>query len=229
MAYTKEIYEEGYSIRVRVLDPSTQTYRRSPIRLNYHRAVMAEMVQAHWPHVVDLLGITAQDRVLVVGAGFGWGVEKLIELTGCAAVGMDTSAYVQAEKNNTEEAEIDAAIIAAGYSPTEGHGLEVKQAAFTDAPRATVPILDDPPDVLVAQTLVVEALGNWPTLIITEDMITDLTDAEAAAWVARADSYGVPIAHLLREHKEPNSKSAEDWHAQTGHTIITIGSYRRVG
>ena len=228
--YTKSDYDRLYHIRVRIWDAAIQGYRRSPVRLHYHRAVMQDMIRVRWDSLVPLLGITSADRVLVVGSGFGWGVERLIELSGCIAVGIDFSDYINATKDSTEESEIDEAIIAAGYDPLTGHGLEVKNATFTGEPKSKQPILNE--NLLSAKSRgrIKKALGNKaPTLVITEDMITDMTDAEILNWKNQVDSLGASVCHVLRESYPPNAKTAEEWNAFTGHTIVVLGSFRRVG
>lgn len=229
--YTKADYDSLYSIRLRIWDDAIKGYRRSPVRLHYHRAVMQQdYIDPRWVAVVPLLGITSSDRVVVAGAGFGWGVEKLISLTGCTAVGVDISDYVDTTKGDTEEAEIDAAIIAAGFDPLIGHGLEVKNYAFTTEPKAKQIVLKE--DLLSAKSrnAVKKELGQQnPTWVITEDMLTDFTDAELLAWKVEVDKWtGVNIAHILRENKLPNAKTAEEWATFTGHIIIVVGDYRKV-
>lgn len=230
--YTKADYDGLYSIRVRIWDESIKAYRRSPVRLHYNRAVMMrDYIEPRWVKVISLLGITSADRVVVVGSGFGWGVEKLIELTGCQAVGVDISDYVETSKDDTEEAEIDAAIIGAGFDHLTGHGLEVKNATFTGEPKAKQTILKE--DLLSAKSrnAVKKELGQQnPTWIITEDMVTDFTDTELVTWKTEVDKWtGVNICHILRESYLPNAKTAEEWNTFSGHIIITIGDYRKVG
>lgn len=229
--YTKTDYDSLYSIRLRIWDEAIQGYRRSPIRLHYHRAVIKrDYTDPRWVAVVPLLGITSSDRVVVAGAGFGWGVEKLIGLTGCTAVGVDISDYIDATKDGTEEAEIDAAIIAAGFDPLTGHGLVAKNYAFTGELKSKQVILKQDLLSVKSRNAVKKALGQQnPTWVITEDMLTDFTDPELLAWKVEVDKWtGVNIAHILRENKLPNAKTAEEWATFTGHTIITVGDYRKV-
>ncbi len=227
--YTKSDYDSLYSIRVRVWDATIQAYRRSPVRLHYHRYAMQDIVRAHWDKLVPELGLTSADRIVVVGAGFGWGVERLIELTGCTAVGVDISDHIQGTKGSTEEAEIDAAIIAAGFDPATGHGAEVKNATFVDS-RTKTTILAEDMYSSKSRNNIKKALGNQlPTWIITEDMLSDFSDVEATFLKTEIDKLGVPVCHILRENFGLNKKTAEEWNALTGHTIITVGTYRRVG
>lgn len=229
--YTKSDYDSLYSVRLRIWDEAIKGYRRSKIRLHYHRAVInREFTNPKWDATVALLGLTVNDYVVVVGSGYGWGVERLIELTGCTAVGVDISDYIINSKDDTEEADIDAAIIAAGFDPLTGHGLEAKNYAFTGEPKAKQIILKEDLLSMKSRNSVKKELGNInPTWIITEDMLTDLTDAELLAWKAEVDKWdGVNICHILRENFGLNQKTAEEWAAFTGHSIIVIGSYRLV-
>lgn len=227
--YTKEDFDSLYSIRVRLWDESIQGFRRSPIRLNYHRYVMQDISRTPWDKLVPELGITSSDIVVVVGSGFGWGVERLIELTNCTAIGVDTSDHVHSTKDTTEESEIDAAIIASGYDPLVGHGLEVKTAVLTE-PRSKSTVLNENMYSVKSRNNVKKAIGNkLPTWIITEDMLSDFTDAEIIEWKTQIDKLGVAVCHFVRENKLPNAKTAEEWNALTGHTIVTVGAFRRVG
>lgn len=218
--YTKSDYDSLYSIRVVMADG-----RRSPVRLHYTRYVMQDIVRARWDHVVPELGITSSDIVVVVGAGFGWGVERLIELTGCTAIGVDISDHIQGTKSTSEESEIDAAIISAGYDPLIGHGLEVKQTVFVDT-RTKQIVLNEDLYSAKSRNNIKKALGNkLPTWIITEDILSDFSDAEATFLKTEVDKLGVPVCHIVRT----TTKTAEEWQTLTGHVIIELGSYRRVG
>lgn len=228
--YTKTDYDTAYSIRLPIYNAATNSYKRSPIRLHYHRAVMGSTIRARWDKIVPLLSITSADKVVVVGSGYGWGVERLIELTGCQAIGIDISDYIDTEKGLTEEAEIDAAIVAAGYDPTTGHGLEAKTTAFTGEIKSKQTILKNDLSSTKMRNDVKKEFGNTePTWIITEDMITDMDDTTITEWVTEAGKLSTTqICHVLRESYPPNSKTAEEWNTFTGHTIITLGGYRRI-
>lgn len=220
--YTKSDYDSLYSIRVRLPDG-----RRSPIRLHYHRYVMQDIVRAHWDHLVPMLGLSAVDRVVVVGAGFGWGVERLVELTGCTAIGIDISDYVGDTKGVSEEEEVDAAIVAAGYDPLTGHGAEVREVVLGE-PRSKTTILKEGMSTLKSRNAIKRELGGLPTWIITEDMLSDFTDSEVVAWKTQIDKVGAQVCHIIREHGT-NKKTAEQWQDLTGHIVITAGNHRRVG
>lgn len=227
--YTKSDYDSLYSIRVRIWNESMQAYIRSPIRLHYHRHVMQDIVRAHWDYLVPELSLSSTDRVVVVGSGFGWGVERLEELTSCLAVGVDISDYIHGAKASTEEAEVIAAIIESGYDPATGEGLAVMNAVLSE-PRNKSKIINESMYSTKSRNAVKRELGNQlPTWIITEDMISDFSDADILEWKGHVDKLGVPICHIVRESFGLNPKTLEEWNALTGHTVVSVGSYRRVG
>jgi protein-L-isoaspartate O-methyltransferase len=117
MAWTKADYDAAYLCRVdryfnrdnpEVAQDPAQT---SEVLLHYHRFFMRPILASMWARLAPILNIAATENVLIIGAGFGWGVEAFIAETGCTTVGIDVSDYINAEKNNTEETEIDAAIV----------------------------------------------------------------------------------------------------------------------
>lgn len=228
---TKDDYDSLYSIRVLVPVPGKpNNFKRSPIRLHYHRHVIKPMLDSAWAHVIPLLSLTSADRVVIVGSGFGWGVEALIEQTGCDAVGIDISDYVDTTKADTEESEIDAAIIAAGYDPLTGHGLEVKNLVYDGGAKVRGKFLKNDLSTNKLRNDVKKELGNqWPTWIITEDMLSDFTDQEVTAWKTEAEKLDptVQICHILRANYPPNSRTGQQWADFTGHTVITIGDWVR--
>jgi len=190
---------------------------------------MQDIVANHWNFLVPLLSLSSTDRIVVVGAGFGWGIEKLEDLTNCTAIGVDISDYINDTKGISEAAEVDAAIISAGYLTTEGHGLEVRNAVLAQ-PRTKTTILKEDMFTNKSRNSVKQALGNQnPTWIITEDMISDFSDAEILEWKTEVDKLGVPICHIVRENFGLNQKTLEEWNVLTGHTVISVGDYRRVG
>lgn len=223
--YTKEDYDTKYSIRLRIPDENGNAVR-SPVRLHYHRAVMQEITQAPWLTLVKLLDITTEDRVIVVGAGYGWGVEKLIELTGCAAVGTDISEHIQATQYATEYTEIEACINEAGLDPDFGHGREVMDYLQPEASnKANLFILDEDMATKESRETVITELGGKPTLILTEDMLSDLSDLDAVILAQDLDQMNCPVCHLSRE----KHRSAEMTRALTGHIVVTVGTMVRVG
>jgi len=229
--YTKTDFDSLYSIRLRIWDEAIKGYRRSPIRLHYHRAVIyQDFIKPKWAAIVNKLGITSSDRVAIIGAGFGWGVEEVISLTGCIAVGVDISDYIDATKNSTEETEIDAAIIASGYDPLIGHGLEAKNYAYAGDLKAKQVLLKENIAAVKGKNAIKSALGNkLPTWVITEDMLSDWTDADISVFVTGVNKLDVSVCHVIRENYLINPRTIAEWQTLTGHTIIRIGDFERFG
>lgn len=172
--YTKADYDSLYQFRVSRYfggDPPGG----QPIWINYHKYSMAPILSRRWSLCAPILSIDPSELVLVVGCGFGWGVEAFIAETGCTTVGVDISDYIEAEKGNTEEAEVRSAIIAAGYDPDSGHGATVLAGVTDDQPRSNVIILKQDAQTNQSRNAIRQALGGWPTVCIVEDLIDETT------------------------------------------------------
>jgi hypothetical protein len=96
-----------------------------------------------WDTLQPILQIQPTEYVLVVGAGFGWGVEYLASLTGATCVGIDVSDHIQAQQGTDEETEIDEAITAAGLDPATGRGAAIKAYVYDAQPRSNVIVLNE--------------------------------------------------------------------------------------
>jgi hypothetical protein len=100
MAWTKADYDAAYLCRVdryfnrdnpEVAQDPAQT---SEVLLHYHRFFMRPILASMWARLAPILNIAATENVLIIGAGFGWGVEAFIAETGCTTVGIDVSDYI---------------------------------------------------------------------------------------------------------------------------------------
>lgn len=219
--YTKTDYDSLYSIRVVLPDG-----RRTPIRLHYHRYVMQDIVRKHWDHLVPLLDINEDDDVVVVGAGFGWGIERLQELSGCNAIGTDISPYVHTLKDSEETVEVMQAIIAAGYTYDDGGiGSEVLDAALMEPERCLSTILNEDMMSKASRARVIDAMDAMPSYIITEDMLSDFTDAEVVDFATQMDTFECKVVHIVRT----GERTLEDYHRLTGHQCVACGCHRSVG
>ena len=227
--YTKADFDANYSFRCERYLPSVIQTGRSEVRLNYHSAFMSPILANRWDNIIpSILNILSTDKVVVVGSGFGWGVDKLIELTGCTAVGVDISDYIETAKTTDENADLIAAIQLVGLDETVDRGLEVYNAYATTGARTISVVLKE--DMLSnrSRNEVKKALGNAsPTYIITEDMIQELSDVEIAAWVTEAEKLpGATIVHIIGRE---SPRTAEELNTLTGHKVIVVGEYRVVG
>lgn len=150
--------------------------------LHYHRFFMSPILADMWARLAPILNIASTEHVLIVGAGFGWGVDAFIAETGATTVGTDISAYITAEKTNTEEAEIDAEITAVGLDPATGRGAAIKAYVYDGLVRvpANVIVLEEDAQTNQSRQAIRAALNNnWPSVCIVEDLIDETTtDAE---------------------------------------------------
>ncbi len=171
--WTKAEYDAAYSWRVeRYFGGHPNT--RPEVRVHYHRWAMAPLLANRWSVLQPVLNILSTDEVIVVGAGFGWGVDALITETGAAVVGIDISDYIAAEQSNTEETELRAAVTAASLDPDSGRGLEIMGHIYDAQPRSNVIILQEDAATNGSRQAIRAALGGTnPSVVVYEDIIDD--------------------------------------------------------
>jgi len=230
--YTKEDFDTLYSIRARIYHSETNSFERTPIRLHYSRVTMyRDFVIPRWTNLISKLNLIIADKIIIVGAGFGWGVEELIAQTGCVAVGTDISDYVHSVKILDERTDIEAAIVAAGFDPTSGKGLYYFNNLYDSEIRTKSVVLNEDMTTAKSRNNIKQFLGDSnPTWVITEDMLSDFTDKEATDLTALADKFATSnTCHFVRENTGANPKTLEEWNTLTGATIVGVGNYRRVG
>ena len=188
--YTKADYDALYSIRV------TRYFGGAPpgeteVRCNYHRWAMQPILAAMWATLQPILNILSTDDVCLVGAGFGWGIEALVAESGANVVGVHFSDYIAAEQSNTEEAELRAAITAAGLDPDTGKGATILAGIYDAQPRTNVIVLHQDLSTNQARLAVRQALGGQPNVIVIEDIIDDTTtDQEIVDGNNQANLFG---------------------------------------
>ena len=229
-AWTKADFDSAYSIRVeRHFGSHPSRAGRPEIRLHYHEWAIKPIMVNRWRRLLRVLtpAIDAADRVLIVGAGFGWGVRALRNRIGCVAIGIDTSPYIQAEKNNDDSVEVDEAISLTGLDPTTGRGLFLRDKVRTTGQRAKELVLDEDMSTQQSRQSIVGALGGSPTWIITEDLVTDaMTDAEITTMAGHFDR---STARKVWLYTPTAARTSEQLAALTGHKVIEFGTYRIVG
>lgn len=228
-AWTKADFDSTYSIRIeRYFGSHESRAGRPEVRLNYHEWAIKPLMVNRWREILKVLtpAITTDDRVLIVGAGFGWGVRALRNRINCTAIGTDTSSYIQTEKNNNDAAEVDAAITAVGLDPTVGRGLFLREAVRTTGARAKELVLDEDMTTKGSRQRIRNALGGNPTWIIAEDLVGDaMTDAEISTLAGHFDK---STARKVWLYTPTKSRSAQALATLTGHKVISCGSFEVV-
>ncbi|MBW8034085.1 MAG: hypothetical protein FVQ79_00005 [Planctomycetes bacterium] len=230
LAWTKADFDSAYSIRVeRQFGGHPSRAGRPEMRLHYHEWAIKPIMVNRWRRLLRVLtpAIDAADRVLIVGAGFGWGVRALRRRIGCSAIGTDTSPFIQTEKDNDDSIEVSAAVTAAGLDPTTGRGLELLKLVKTSGARVKELVLDEDLSTVESRQNVRAALRGGPTWIITEDLVTDaITDAEITTMAGHFDK---STARKIWLYTPTQARTSEQLAALTGHKVIEFGTYRIVG
>jgi len=111
--WDKASFDKFYSFKG---EPYGRPATRPGIRVHYNDFVVGKGQRSLAKNLISAAGIPVGANVVVIGAGFGWTVEGLIE-NGINAVGTDISAYILAEKGNSEEADLRGYIQEAGVDP----------------------------------------------------------------------------------------------------------------
>lgn len=126
-------------------------------QVGYQRCVLLPRVRQMEAGIALSYGWTTEKSILVVGSGFGWGVEVLKDERGFHTVlGTETSPWIQAAKHETNP--------------------------HDDLPWSRYPELILPVDVALAseRAMLREAEGRFD-IIVTEQVISCLTETEFAS------------------------------------------------
>ena len=219
-AWTKAQYDDAYSFRIeRYLGGHPNT--RPEVKIHYHEYSMGPIMIERWRGILPIItpAITPADFVLVVGAGFGWGVRALKNRIGCAAIGIDESPHIQDEKDGNDTLEISAKITAVGLDPTTGRGFEILSFCRTPGARAKELVLDEDMSTQGSRNRIRNALGDHPTWICVEDIVDDsMTDAEITTLAGHLDQGS---AKVFWTYTVTPNRSAQDLATLSNDRVIT--------
>lgn len=220
---TKADFDAAYSFRVeRYFGGHPNT--RPEVRVNYHRWAVKPILADMWNRLAPILSIPTTNASLIVGAGFGWGIEAFKVATGVTnAVGIDISDYIAAEQSNTEEAELRTAITAVGLDPDTGRGLELMGILYDAQPRTNVVVLQSDMSTQNERQLIRTALGgNWPDVVIFEDIIGETTtDAEIVNANNAGGGFGGTQRRIWITGGTRYGRTPQDLQTLTGAEVIT--------
>ncbi len=187
---------------------------RPQIRLHYHWYPIIQWQRSSYaPRLFAVLNMVAGDSVVLVGAGFngtGAGLERL----GINVTGTETSTYINAEKSNTEEAEVRDAIIAVGLDPDNDtiigppgnvriNLLDLLLDGGRAAPkvRAQATVVEEDFSTRGSRNRVDSTLPSRARFILSEEVLNSGTDAEALTVCERMARYasenGGTVVHML--------------------------------
>ena len=195
------------------------------IRLTYSRVVLQ-------PHAVKLATAlesafgwtTAADPTIgIMGAGYGWTVEALESMGYTRVVGADISSYIQDRQDGTEEADIDAAITAAGLDPGSGRGLLHKNAIWTDPGnqgRSSRGVKDEDARTPGSRNRLKASIGLLPNedvdWLLSEYLFETATDAEILDQLATYDDLGTNLVHIISGADGTQSEPDGNWKGTAG-------------
>ena len=212
--WTKADYDNNYRYYVERNMPGGSPHNREgrlQVKIRYHRLYMRGQLFAMWAKLQPMLNILSTDKVCVVGAGFGWGVEAIESETGAIVVGIDISDYINAEKTNTEEAELRAEVAATGLNPDEGRGLEVMNFIYDAQPRTNTIVLQEDAASGPSRRRIRTALGgSWPSVVVYENIVEDTwTDQDIINARNAGNGFG-GSQRLIWVYKQTPSRSYQD-------------------
>lgn len=141
---------------------------------HYERSEIFQGSQRRAALLVNVLGLDATDRVVIFGCGFGW-LDEALRALGIDAVGADTSSYIQgAWADGTGETGSDKKPL----NENGGNGGSRQQIRKEFAG------------------------NNDPTHVISEDVLTSLSDAEIlnlVQWDSFTDAAIAHITHTIED------------------------------
>ncbi len=218
--WDKATYDAMYRIGAEGLDGHPST--RPEVKLHYHRSVVGGIFVRRAAALAAILGPAQfSKRILIVGGGFGWLASEMRKVGFTTLLVTDTSSYIQAEKDNDDTSELRAAIAAVGLDPDIERGAELFVRHMRGRRRAAEQILNADICTTGARAAVTDVFGI-PQIVITEQVLESLSDAEAVTLSGCASAFAGPqdVYHMVEtlDLKHPgdqdpvfNFKSLADW------------------
>ena len=213
---------------------ATKAHLRWEVRVNYVRAKELPAARHRAGVLISRIGLTATDRVAILGAGFGYLQEALEELLpGIECVCVETSPWIHSVKDQTETAELDLVIQAAGILPVMTGYADAMNALNDGGNKARRELVDE--DVTTGQgrskikaKVKVKAKGvpTAFTWAVTDYIFEWVNDAEAVDIDAGMHALAPNVCHMIREydpgqakHTEPGTLSNWKWLSTTNEGV----------
>lgn len=172
-------------------------YKPTTVLFSYLKLDQMPSKQKMADRLIAEIGISSSDRIVIFGGAFGWLGNALQDKTGCVCASVDTSEWINAEKDKSHNADVRESIIAGGLDPESGLGFEISQKYNDPSPRSNIPVLNEMLDTPKSKGSVRNALGGLPTRIITEEVWQTLTPIEQSAYNTRFAEFGIPVTHIV--------------------------------
>jgi hypothetical protein len=171
-----------------------------PIKVGYSRANALPWLKDQTKLWINTVGISASDKVVLVGAGFGWEQEFLEEwFPGIKCVSVDTSEYIHQEKSKSEKDEIKKGT---KRIPKKEKYKKLLEDVGDDGPKARVKIVNAEFSTGSGRAAIVQELGEPPTKVITSDILIGLSDQEIKKNTKYLDMLGGQVFHITSITRE---------------------------
>lgn len=204
-------------------------------RFHYHWFVQRQGIQNNVDRYLALPGFAQVSSVAIVGGGYGWTAE-ILATHGITAISVDTSPYILATQNVSEEQELRDCLVAGGFDPDLGDGVQYMSPddpnATTnpwthwlrpDGVRTSITVVDEDLATNGSRRNVRQALGNNLDAIVTEFAIDSMDagdDAASLALIERCEQLrpnpACTVVHLIEPNPFDtvlNVKTAQEWRA----------------
>lgn len=197
-------------------------------RCKYVSAVMREQSHMLTDDIIRVLDIRKNQSILVVGCGFGWEIEKLID-DGYQIIGTEISPWIHENKYTDESKEINAALLAGGFNPEKGEGKKIREKMLA------LPRCKCPDSILNLDIMNIETHGqikdhmNLPIgekidWAFTIGVIVTLNDKEAIKLNDSMLNIAKNVAHYITclpdVSDKWNQKTEEDWKSFLDPSVI---------
>ena len=214
-------WERWYKVLPRrITKPQTEN---EPV-LHYSRAVLQPRAVGLATRLESAFGWTPPGLTIAIqGAGYAWTVEALETKGYTLVVGADISTLIQATQDDTEEADIDGAITAAGMNPTAGRGAEHKAAIYTDPGpkgRSSRKVKDEDGLTQGSRNRLKSSVGLGPQddfdWLLSEYLLETVSDAEALLALPHYTNTATNVVHIIAGADGSESEPDGNWKGAAG-------------
>ena len=202
------------------------------IYVHYLRSMFRGFSASIAAHFNNYLGPAAYNkRFVIVGGGFGWVADELLTLGFTNIVVTEISTYILDNMDLDDETEIRDAAEVAGYNRNSvGVDSLVAEYARAGVPRRRrgqgvddVPIINADISTSAGRTAIKNAVGGNPQIVVTEDIMPGLLDAEAIALAADCQAFGgqQSVAHLVSTLQPERDQDTDyNWKTLAGWKLL---------
>lgn len=228
LVWDKALYDQMY--RLPMWQWGVRNYPRVPYG-HYSWFGAKRLTQANLAAMQRFPGFAQVKDVAIVGGGFGWSADLLVEM-GINAISIEVSPYVLATKDQSEEQEIRDNLVKFGFDPDNlptligpDYNTPVDPWAYwlrPDGRRSTAGlVIDEDLSTNTSRRNVRQALGNKLDAIVSEfalDSYAAGDEAGPALLVERCESLrpnpACPVIHIIQPNENDvflNWKTAAEW------------------